>query len=309
MWRIIGGIYMGWSLGTNDAANVFGTGVATKVVSFRLAALLMAMFIILGAWFEGPKCMELMKDLGCLTMDPAFWATIVAAVTMTIMSILAIPSSTSQAILGGIIGAGLATSQPIPDPRLLGKIIICWLGTPIGACIIAFVLTALLERTQNHLFRSASSFKVFITAGLIMAGCYGSYSIGANNVANTTGVYYACGMLSAKTASLIGGLAMALGAVTFGKRVMDTVGHKIADVGPLGALVAVLAESLTIHFYTQIGVPVSSSQAIVGAVMGVGLTKGSSGVYRAQLVEIFIGWIATPVIAFVLAWLVCSIVV
>lgn len=294
---------MGFSLGSNDAANIFGPGVASRAISLRAANILLFIFVIAGAILEGPKCMELMKDIGCLTQNPAFYATLAAAATMTIMSVAAIPASTSQAMMGGIVGAGLAIGQGLPDKGLFIKIVSCWVGTPIGAGIISFILMIVLERVQHHLFRSPQSLNLFIKTGLIISGAYGSYALGANNVANTTGVYYACGIIDAFWASVVGGFAIAIGAVVLGRRVMMTVGHKITNLSTLGALVSIMACSLTVHFYTQLQVPVSSSQAIVGAVIGIGLTKGSSSIYFPKLVGIFLGWLSTPLLAGVLAYL------
>jgi inorganic phosphate transporter, PiT family len=145
-------------------------------------------------------------------------------------------------------------------------------------------------------------FQAVVTGGLILAGCYGSYSLGANNVANTTGVYYASHTISPLQASVLGGLAIALGALTYSKPVMETVGSKITQLGALAALIATLAESITVHIYTQIGVPVSTSQAIVGAVVGIGLVRGIRAVSQRMLLMIVVGWFATPLVAGLLAY-------
>jgi PiT family inorganic phosphate transporter len=82
--------------------------------------------------------------------------------------------------------------------------------------------------------------------------------------------------------------------LTYGKNVMITVGKGIAPLDPFTALVTVLAEALTLHFFTQIGVPVSSSQAVVGAVVGVGIVGGLRTVNPKMLGKIAVGWLMTP---------------
>ena len=82
-----------------------------------------------------------------------------------------------------------------------------------------------------------------------------------------------------------------------------TVGKGIVPLDPFSALVAVLAEAISLHLFTQIGVPVSSSQAIVGAVVGVGLVGDVQTVSVKMLVRIGVGWIMTPVSAGMLAYL------
>ena len=132
---------------------------------------------------------------------------------------------------------------------------------------------------------------------LIAAGSYAAYALGANNVANVTAVFVGAGHISALTATLIGGLSIALGILTFSRSVMETVGRKLVRLDPFSALVVVLAEGITVHLYTLVGVPVSTSQAVIGAVLGVGLVKGMSTVSKRTLLNILIGWFLTPAIA------------
>ena len=78
---------------------------------------------------------------------------------------------------------------------------------------------------------------------------------------------------------------------------METVGRKLVALDPFSALVVVLAEALTVHFYTVVGVPVSTSQAVIGGVIGVGLVKGINTVNRRTMAGILLGWFLTPVVA------------
>ena len=78
---------------------------------------------------------------------------------------------------------------------------------------------------------------------------------------------------------------------------METVGRKLIRLDPFSALIVVLAEAVTVHFYTVVGVPVSTSQAIVGAVLGIGIVKGINTLSRRTLMNVFIGWFFTPVVA------------
>ena len=105
------------------------------------------------------------------------------------------------------------------------------------------------------------------------------------------------GKLDLFSATFIGGLSIALGILTFSQPVMETVGRKLVRLDPFSALIVVLAEALTVHFYTLIGVPVSTSQAVVGAILGVGIVKGINTVSRRMLVNILLGWFLTPIIA------------
>ena len=301
MWKVLSGVLLGWSLGANDSANIFGTGYATGLVKYRTAIWLTAVFLMIGAVLEGSKCMEVVGDLSSLTAIEAFYCALAAAITMTALTILAIPASCSQAIIGAVLGAGILSSTA--DFSKLYKIVACWVFTPICALVTAYLLHRILGFVINKTIISLTKRSLLYSAGIIVVGCYGAYTLGANNVANVTGIYVGSGVLSAEVAALIGGLSIALGVLTYSRKVMETVGKGIVPLDPFSALVAVLAEALSLHLFTQIGVPVSSSQAIVGAVVGVGLVGDVQTVSLKMLSRISIGWIMTPVAGGVLAYL------
>jgi PiT family inorganic phosphate transporter len=112
-----------------------------------------------------------------------------------------------------------------------------------------------------------------------------------------TAVYVAAGRLSVEQAVLIGGMSIALGIITFSRPVMMTVGRKLVRLDPFSALVVVSAEAVTVHLYTLLGVPVSTSQAVVGAVLGIGILKGAQTIRIRTLGNILFAWIVTPAVA------------
>jgi PiT family inorganic phosphate transporter len=295
MWKILSGVVLGWSLGANDSANIFGTGVTTGTVKYRTAILLTAAFILLGALIEGPKCIKTIGEISRLQPMDAFVCALATAITMGLLTFLALPASTSQAIVGAIVGVGILSGSA--DFSKLYKIVLCWILTPVGGIIFAFVLHKLLGSLLDKTITSLKHRNLIYTIGILVAGSYGAYSLGGNNVANVTGVYVGAGILSVGMASLIGGLSIASGVLTYSKKVMMTVGKGIASLDPFSGMIAVVAEALTLHIFTQIGVPVSSSQAIVGAVVGVGIVGDARTVSHKMLARIVVGWLLTPISA------------
>jgi PiT family inorganic phosphate transporter len=301
MWKILSGIVLGWSLGANDSANIFETGVTTGTVKYRTAILLTASFVLLGSLIEGPKCIKTLGEISHLQPLDAFSCALATAVTMGILTFLALPASTSQAIVGAIVGAGILSGTA--EFSKLYKIVSCWVFTPIGGMAIAFSLHKVLGYLLDKTVTGMRQRNLIYTVGILIAGSYGAYSLGGNNVANVTGVYVGAGILSAGMASLIGGLSIATGVLTYSKKVMMTVGKGIAPLDPFSGVIAVIAEALTLHIFTQIGVPVSSSQAIVGAVVGVGLVGDVRTVSHKMLARIAVGWLLTPISAGALTYL------
>lgn len=298
---LFGGVFLGWALGSNDAANVFGTAVASRIVRYSTAVVLAAIFVILGAATEGREGLETLSGVTAQTPLSAFIVAVTAAFVVTLMTSLRMPVSTSQAVMGAIIGIGLGMGSVINWTSIL-KVVICWIGTPIGAALICYVLYPCLARLMNVLRLSVMARSFFIRIGLTIAGCYGAYALGANNVANVTGVFYATGMFDnirimegVLAAALLGGGSIALGILTFSHRVMTTVGSKLVRLDGFSALVATMAMAVIVHVYAMVGVPVSTSQAIVGSVLGIGLLKGVKTVNRRTLWRILFGWLGTPV--------------
>jgi len=295
MPAVLGGIFLGWALGANDAANVFGAAVTSRMLKFGSAAILASLFVILGALLEGQAGIETLKGLTPLTLKQAAICSAAAALTVTIMTLLGLPISTSQAVVGAIVGMSLLKHQL--NVAGLGKVVACWFGTPLGGIVVAVVVYKLCAGLYNKLDLNLFQSDMLIRGALIVAGSYGAYTLGANNVANVTAVFVGAGYLSVFSAALIGSLSIALGILTFSRRVMETVGKRLVRLDPFSALIVVLAEAITVHIYTFIGVPVSTSQALVGAVLGIGIIKGINTVRRRTLVNILLGWFLTPITA------------
>ena len=322
------GLFLGWSLGANDAANVFGTAVGTRMITFRTAAVVCSVFIILGATISGAGAAHTLGRLGAVNaLAGSFTVALAAAVTTFWMTRLKIPVSTSQAIVGAIIGWNFYSSS-VTDGASLTKIMLTWVTCPLISAVVAVLLFIVIRRmihwTKPHLLKLDNGTRL----GLLAVGAFGSYSLGANNIANVMGVFIPdnpFGDLSVfglftlsgtQQLFFLGSVAIAVGVFTYSERVMSTVGGGLVNISPVAALVIVLAQSITLFLFASEGlehflatqglptfplVPVSSSQAVVGAILGISLFKGANIRYRV-LGEISLGWMATPLAAGVIAF-------
>ncbi|MDZ7697995.1 MAG: inorganic phosphate transporter [Deltaproteobacteria bacterium] len=299
MVSLLSGVFLGWSLGANDASNVFGSAVSARMLRFWTAALLASGFVILGSLLEGQAGIETLQNITPMGLKEAAVSSLAAAATVTLMTFARLPVSTSQAVVGAILGIAVLNRE-LNTPNL-SKIVACWIGTPIGGLLIAVILYRLSALVYNDLSMNLFQSDSLLRLSLIAAGSYGAYALGANNVANVTAVFVAADKLTVFAAVLVGGLSIALGIMTFSRRVMETVGRRLVRLDPFSALVVVMAEAITVHIYTFVGVPVSTSQAVVGAVVGIGIIKGIKTVAPRTLVNILLGWFLTPVVAMVMA--------
>jgi len=297
---LTGGLFLGWTLGANDAANVFGTAVGSRIITFRKATIVCGVFVVLGAMMQGTAGMETLSGLTHLTIATAVVVSVSAAISGTIMTYLRLPISTSQAVVGSILGVCLAKKEY--DFAPLVKVLACWIGTPIGSMIIACVIYKLMAVFFRFVPVSLFARDKLLWAGLLVVGAYGSYALGANNVANTTGIFKGLfDGVNDRALAAIGGVAIALGGFTYSKRVMMRVGSGIMRMDAFTALVAVLSMSITVHIFAVVGVPVSTSQGIVGSIFGIGLMRGVHVIRFQALRSIAFGWFLTPTVALVLS--------
>jgi len=303
-WYLLPTVFLGWSLGANDAANVFGPTIASGLIPHKPAMIFGSLFVVLGAVVGGSKGLLNVSAITTgLVLDSAL-AVLSAASTVTIMTLLKFPVSTSQAVFGGIVGTNIFRFgfENVNWAPML-KFVVVWVLTPTGAAVISFLLYKILA----ILFRRIRSVQLqdrFITVGSWLVGFYGCYALGANNVANVTGALVG-NLLSVTEAALIGGLCIGLGMISFSKGVIATVGKGIIALDHFSGMVAVLAHSITVWVYSLVGIPVSSSQAIVGAVIGLGYARGAKLSNPRIVLNIVLAWVATPLVAGLISYILC----
>ena len=320
LFFLTSGLFLGWSLGANDASHIFGSAVGSKMVSFRKAAIIASVFFILGAVLQGSGTSHTLDKLGAINaIGGSFTLALAAAITIYMMTKFALPISTTQAIVGAIIGWNFFTGNHT-DGKTLENIVFAWIAGPVIGAVFAVLLYIIIKKfkrsTKIHLIR----FEAYIKTGLIVVGAFGAYSLGANNIANVMGVFVSAFHLkdlnlwiftlnSGQQLFLIGGLACATGIITYSWKVMNTIGNNILELSSEAALVVVLAQALVLFIFSSTSlsdlcvraglppipmVPVSSSQVIVGCILGIGLYKGARNINFKVLGEIGLGWIISP---------------
>jgi len=244
------------------------------------------------------------------------------------MTRASLPVSTSQAVVGAIIGWNIFTGSPT-DINSLTKIVSSWVISPFIAGIFGFLIFKIVKNTvlkwKIHMLEIDS----YTRTGLIIVGAMASYSMGANNIANVMGMFapaspfYELKILNFYSISgiqqlfLLGGLAIAVGIFTYGNRVMKTVGTDLYKISPITGFVIVLAGALVLWLFTSQSletlllenglpsiplVPLSATQSFIGAVIGVGLAKDPQSINFRVFGKIGIGWVVAPITAGILAY-------
>jgi PiT family inorganic phosphate transporter len=235
--------------------------------------------------------------------------------------------------VGAIIGWNFFTNNAV-DSGVLTKIISTWITGPVLGAIFAYALYHLVKTARRRIKIHLLKYENWLRIGLMTVGAFGAYSLGANNIANVMGVFvpsipledadFGIFVLSgAQQLFFLGGIAIAGGILTYSKKVIETVGTNLMELSSEAAFVVVLAQALVLFifsssslsdFMVRIGlppiplVPVSSTQVVIGAILGIGLYKGVRNINLKVLGSIASGWITTPVAAGILSFLLLFVV-
>jgi PiT family inorganic phosphate transporter len=323
------GLFLGWSFGANNAGNVFGTAVGSKMVSFKVAAIVTSIFLILGSYVSGAGATLTLGKLGSVNeIGGSFIVALAAAVTIFWMTKINLPVSTSQSIVGSIIGWNFFSGS-ITDYESLMKIVSSWIMAPVISGVFAVLIYIMVRRFLDRIKIHILFLDFYNRIGLIIVGGFGAYSLGANNIANVMGVFvpvapfrpintFAGTISGSEQLFILGGIAMAVGVFTYSEKVMQTVGQSIIRLTPITALVVVLATSIVLFLFSSQNlekllasyglptiplVPISSPQAVVGAIIAIGLYQGGGGMNFRLLGRIASGWITAPVLACVISFI------
>jgi PiT family inorganic phosphate transporter len=324
LFSLAGGLFLGWALGANDSANVFGTAVGTRMLRFRTAAILCSVGILLGAVISGAGPTETLGKLAAISsLHEAGIASASAGLTVFLMTRKGLPVSTSQAIVGALIGWNIANSGQT-DVIVITKMVSTWIICTLLAAVIAAALLPLTGLAIKASRMRLLQLDAFTRWALVLAGFFGAYSLGANNIANVMGPFaHSINFETLNIANLVhlsplqqlfllGSIAVAVGVFTYSRQVMMTVGKDLFELSPVAGWVVVMAHSIVLFIFTSVTlsqwvattglpaiplVPVSSSQAVIGAVIGIGLIRGRHGIRWRVLGGIGLGWLMTPLVA------------
>ncbi|MDD3725664.1 MAG: inorganic phosphate transporter [Candidatus Ratteibacteria bacterium] len=306
---ILAALYMGWSMGANDAANCIGADIGSGMMPLKVGIAITCVFCFLGAVFLGGNVIKTIGtgvvDINCLPLNErnllALTSLFSAAVWGTIATYKKFPVSTSHSIVGAVAGGGLVLGTSLHLEKII-QIFICWILTPIGSCVFT-VLFYYICRSFFRIPVIRRHHRAIMYVLIYITSAYLAFSWGANDVANATGILIGIQKVSSQQAAVIGALAIGIGVITWGYRVIETVGFKITHITPLMTIAIEIATALNVHLYTRFGIPVSTSHAIVGAVWGAGLVQGIKTVNLKLGRDIVVTWAVTPFISGIITYI------
>jgi PiT family inorganic phosphate transporter len=290
--------------GFHDTANAIATSVATRALRPQHALLMATAFNFIGA-FAGTA---VANTIGAgLVDDQTTTQTIVAAALLGAIAWnlltwwLGLPSSSSHALIGGLLGAtaiAVGTGAYKWD-GIVNKVLVPLISSPL----VGFAMALILMFALSWIFRNASRKplgKVFRRLQVFSAG-YMAFAHGSNAAQKTMGIItlalFAAGVIPTQAVPVwvivIAASAISLGTALGGWRIMHTMGHRVVELEPIHGFAAETTAATVLLVTARLGMPVSTTHVISSAIMGVGSARGVRGVKWGVARSILVAWVLT----------------
>jgi PiT family inorganic phosphate transporter len=299
--------------GFHDTANAVATSVSTRALSPRMAVLVAAVANLAGAFVTTAVAKTVGKGIidTNLATEKTVLAALLGAIAWNLVTWwLGLPSSSSHALIGGLIGAALVQSGSagVQWHEIVHKVLIPAVLSPAFGFLGAFVVLLLIfwffvrvtPGVANRGFR----------LGQLGSGTWVAFTHGANDAQKTMGVIALALFEAGKIdhfyipawVIVASGLSIAAGTYVGGWRIMRTLGQRIFSLEPASGFAAQVAGGSVIYVATRLGFPVSTTHVISGSVLGAGATKRLSAVRWGVAGNIVFAWVLTiPAAALVAA--------
>ena len=308
---IILAAFLALNIGANNSAaslaTAYGAGVRTK----KQAVIIIAVFALLGALIAGAP---VVKTLGNGLVPSEILSShiglvliifIIASIFVTWANVAKVPIATTHAIVCAIAGVGLYSSALHTDKFF--EILIWWVAAPLVAWVINFLMAKYLYfRTLKYLAEhySEKSINRTLMVMITVSGTFLAFSAGANNSANAVGPLVGLGLIGSYKGALIAGVAMGVGAILFGGRVLETVGKEITEICILRAVSVEFTGAAIILIASFSGIPVSIAEIITSGIIGFSCAQQGFGVTarNRHVMRIAFFWIAIPFVAIAMGY-------
>ena len=287
--ELIIGFYLLFILGANNVANAIGTAYASRAATYKNLLILFSICVIIGSLFAK----NVGNTVNSLSSD-ALTALIISALVMTLSTYKKVPISLHTVIVCSLIGLSYNSS----NLSVFGEILLSWILSPIIAIVIAYVLYSIYEKIEIPILKKITMIKYFL---LISAGVV-AFNLGSNDLPTVLGTF-----TTSQIIYITGAIFLCLGAYLYGNRVSETL-SMITNLSVSSAFIAQLSGGLAVTIFTALGMPVSTTQAIVGGILGVGLTKGIKTVRWEILKNIIFWWIVAPIMALIAGFAICRMI-
>ncbi len=295
---IFASLFLAFVLGWNNSG--LTTGNLANLIEYRFALSITLAGMLVGFLIEGSKMTHSVIGglvAGPLTNQELASALIVSLLLFLALTVLEIPVSLSNCVVGAFCGVSISGSTTISSGFLV-VIIGSWLIAPFLCMGVAVAIYEIVATSVRSVSLPTTSWANRIL--LIIAVFYVSYSLGANNGGMIVSFIANSASMSSFVLSVIGisiYAAIAAGTILFGKTIARVVGNKIVQLNELKTVSALLSAAFVTWIFTQISIPLSFTQVVIGGMLGAGIARGPTIVNRSELFSMIWHWIAVTILS------------
>jgi PiT family inorganic phosphate transporter len=316
-------------MGAHYTGATMGMSYASHSIRAWPALIIMAILALLGATFASHGVeLNLGKNIVTASAVTIMFAIIIVAcgfLLTTILTYVKVPSSTIQILVFAVAGTALGSGIGV-NWGLIGNFVVVWALAPFVACGVGFALTKAMDialpsgkksRDTNGEVQAVVQPKMSygLKAGsivprvLVLFGAAASFTMGANDVSNASGVFLMTNLFGVLMAGFVGGIGLAIGALTWGKPLLNRVAFDVVKLDLNMASAAQFAQALIVFVpVITFGYFTSMNQALIGAMAGAGFARGRHTVQKKIAIGIVEGWAIGPLSSLALAFLIAKVV-
>ncbi|MEM0022163.1 MAG: inorganic phosphate transporter [Archaeoglobaceae archaeon] len=303
---LIAFLLIAFSIGSNDTSNAFGICIGCRVISLRKATLLLFALVVLGIFLQGEKVMKTVgRDLVEVDVRISAISMVIAAIVIVFSNFRGFPVSSHQVIIGSLTGTAIAFGAQVSVETLL-RIILSWIVSPLVAGVFAVTIFLLLEKLLRK--HSLVAVNKILKLLLLFSAIVIAYNTGANELATAMAPVIYAKVFEPFTSAILGAFLLWLGAYVLSARVIETVCKGITALDPKSGLSAHLGAGIAVLGFTTLGMPVSTTYAMIGGIASVGFTKGVKAVRTETLKKIAVNWIFAPLLSFAISFLTTTLI-
>lgn len=298
---MVAAIVVAWLMGANSISPSFAPPASLGNVGVLRGALLAGLFAFFGAVLQGGNVAETVGSglLSGMEISPFMGGVIliISAILIGIGIYFKVPIPAVFTVVGSVIGAGVASGATvnIAKVKLLGTM---WIVAPFAGITMGLLLSKMLRRFVKRSEKSKRRLEI----ALLIIAAFAAYAGGSNRVGLAIGVVSGGSGLSLQALLFMGGGFILAGSLIGGPRILGTVSRDYSELGIRRAVSALASVAVIIQIATILGVPVSTNEVLLGAIIGSGLAAGSERIRLRKMGETAGAWIITLFGSVLITW-------
>ena len=294
-------------LGGNNFSTCLGASLGAGIIKLSDAMLIASAGVLLGALLEGYKLSNVLGGRILPTLSASGLVVILVSglLVMGVVTLLRLPLSLSQVIVGAGWGLALATGDQIGVTYSV-VVVVSWVLSPAFGFLVSAIIESIVLRVGRRAMDILALSRAYANLTLV-AGLYAAYALGANTVGLVVGLFPSSAG-DRLPLSLVFSAATIFGILLLSKGTVRSVAENLVGLNPSTALSAQFGGAMSAHLFTQFGMPISISQAVIGGMGGAASVKRMAITNKRIIQQVIAGWTVGPIAGAIVSFLLTRII-